>query len=95
MNAMYSIVAHPQIPASVPKFQVLPVKILKNGVDDKLRRGITSFKILMACQNPYVCKIRANQDIPLEVYVSCREDHQNGKICGDEAPSKISTQRCV
>jgi len=34
---MYSIVAHPQIPASVPKFQVLPVKILKNGVDDKLR----------------------------------------------------------
>jgi UDP-glucose 4-epimerase len=37
MNAMYSIVAHPQTPASVPKFQVLCSKILKNGVDDKLR----------------------------------------------------------
>ena len=32
----------------------------------------------------------ANQDDPLEVYVSCCEDHQNCKICGYEALSKIS-----
>jgi hypothetical protein len=37
MNAMYPIVAHPQIPASVLKFQVLLDEILKNGADDKLR----------------------------------------------------------
>jgi hypothetical protein len=42
MNAMYSIVAHPQTPASVPKFQVLLDKILKNGVDDKLRKTLAS-----------------------------------------------------
>jgi hypothetical protein len=41
MNAMYSIVAHPQTPASVPKFQVLLDKTLKNGVDDKLRGNQT------------------------------------------------------
>ena len=34
---MYSIVAHLQTPASVPKYQILRLKILKNGVDDKLR----------------------------------------------------------
>jgi hypothetical protein len=34
---MYPIVAHPQIPASVLKFQVLLDEILKNGADDKLR----------------------------------------------------------
>jgi hypothetical protein len=35
---MYSIVAHPNTLASIPKYQVLLAKILKNGVDDKLRR---------------------------------------------------------
>jgi hypothetical protein len=39
MNAMHSIVAYPTTPASVPKSQVLLDKILKNGVDDKLRRN--------------------------------------------------------
>jgi hypothetical protein len=37
MNAMYSIVAHPKTPASVPKFQVLLDKMLKIRADDKLR----------------------------------------------------------
>jgi len=32
----------------------------------------------------------ANQDIPFEVCFSCREDYQNGKICGYETFSKIS-----
>jgi len=31
----------------------------------------------------------ANQDIPLEVCFSCREDYQNSKICDHEAPGKI------
>jgi len=35
----------------------------------------------------------ADQDIPLEVYFSGREDHQNRKKRGDEALGKISISR--
>jgi hypothetical protein len=38
---MYSIVAHPQTPASVPKFQVLLDKMLIIRADDKLRLGLS------------------------------------------------------
>ena len=37
----------------------------------------------------------ANQNISVEVCFSCRKNYQNGKVCCDEAPSKISLQRCV
>jgi hypothetical protein len=37
--------------------------------------------------------VAANQDIPLEVHISSREDHQNGKECCVETLKKISLSR--
>jgi hypothetical protein len=39
--------------------------------------------------------LAADQNIPLEVYFSGWEDHQNGEKCGNEALGQISISRDV